>query len=68
MEFVLKSYKKIEFDSTLKNLLHENEIHVPGIVVTYNEDGSAGKTTAIVNDSIIGKLSKEQINELKSII
>lgn len=65
MEFKFRTFKMVEFDSSLKSILHENKIEIPGMIATYNNSGEW--TSAIVPDQIIEKLSANQLSDLSQI-
>ncbi len=64
MIFPIKGFKKRQFESTLLSIMKENNIIV-GEILHFDNDGP--NTIVRVNDSIIEKLSQEQLAQLKEI-
>lgn len=63
MEFKMRAFKKPEFESLIKQITTDNKIGFG--MLTFNYDGD--DVTAIVQDSVIEKLSAEELSALKAI-
>jgi hypothetical protein len=64
MDFFIKGFKKQEFQSILLSMMKEINI-IAGQILQFDNDGP--DTIVRVNDSIIRKLSQEQLAQLKEI-
>jgi len=62
MEFKMPVVKKSEFETTYLNMRTRNNIHDKGVIIMFNN--TVDFVIAEIEDSIIHKLSPEQISQL----
>ena len=65
MKFEMQIPQKREFERTYINMRIKHDIYDSGVILTFNN--SDNSAVAEIEDSIIGKLSPEDISQLRAI-